>query len=612
MKRLWILILLPLPLLAGCSRFGSYFNTFYFAKKYYAQAERIVTNSASDRLSPEAIKLYDKSIEKSEKVILKGGGWWAGIDDAIYLIGAANYGKRDYEEALRVFDGLLSDHPDSEFIPDALFLSGLCHHRRKEYALAEECFQRIATEYPGFERRDEILFLAGRGFEDDGEDQLALSSYEDLVEQFPKSKHMEATLDRIGEIHFEKARYDSSLYAFDRLAGFTRDDAVYLEANLQAGESLVRLGRYEEALNRYQSLLQGDPKKSQDSPRVWIHMAEAYNLDGRPEEALETLQKVLDGFGQSAQATEARFQIGYTYEVYLKDFEKARAAYQEASEMKVQSIFRDEAGTRLKNLQQIEELQNQAQSQEEVDRDARAEAAFMVAELLYLSSNRIEEALAKYDEVAEEFHDTDIGARAAYAVAWIQYNNPKSKEEGRSRFADIIQKYPGSPQADYLLKIMEEEGGADETLKSLVSRAKEEARLIELAKKISADSLAMAKADSIQQVKEQQKIAAAADTVAPGSPLNRRLPMPIEPGDWGRLGLVGPPPPPASPAASSPGPAPVLSPVPPDSVLMPEAVDFISAPALRDSVSVMEAADSTSAPAPGDSIPLNPAEDDPQ
>lgn len=513
-----ITILTGLLLLAGCSRMGAYFNTFYHAKKNYRDAERMVANSKSDRLPPEALKLYDKSIEKSAKVVQKGGGWWAGVDDAIFLMGAAYYGKRDYDEALRKFDELFLNYPKSDHIPEALYYTGLCYHRRKNYEKADEYFDRIAREYPKFKRGDDILYLVGKGFEDDGEERRAIGTYEKLIDRYPGSRHREDVLQRIGEIHFEAARYDSSLLAYSQLIDLTRDDQVFVDANLRAGQSEVRQGKYEEAVRRYESLIPENPKQLQDTPRVWIQLAEAYNLSGDHEKALEVLGKVIEEYGQTTHAVEARFQIGYTYEVYLKDFEQARIMYEEAQNLKMRSVFRDEASERLKNLQQIQELEDQAQSQEEEDEEARAEAAFKVAELLYFGTGRKDEALAKYREVEKQFQETTVGPRAAYAVAYIQYSDAIGGDaKGIEDFRDLILKYPESAQAAYALDILEEEDSANDELRALVSDAKERQRLAELAKKMRADSLMRARADSLELLEER---AAAkkeqADSVAVG------------------------------------------------------------------------------------------------
>lgn len=495
-------ILLGLASLSGCTRFNAYFNTFYHAKKHYRDAERMVANSKSDRLPPEAVKLYDKSIEKSAKVIQMGGGWWAGVDDAVYLMGAAYYGKKDYDEALRKFDELFLNYPESNHVPEAMYYTGLCYHRKKNYEKADEYFDRIAREYPEFERGDEILFLVGKGFEDDEEDARALVTYERLLAQYPGTKHAEDILQRIGEIHFEDARYDSSLLAYQRLADVTRDDQIFLEASLRAGQSEVRQGKYGEAIRRYESLIPENPRELQDTPRIWIQLAEACNLEGDHDRALDVLDRVIEIYGGTTQGVEALFQMGYTYEVYLEDFDEARLKYEETQEQTSRSVFREEAAERLKNLQQIEELQSKAQSQEEEDQEARAEAAFKVAELLYFATGRKEEALAKYREVERDFPGTVVGARAAYAVAYIQYSDGSTDEDGMDNFRGLIERYPESAQAGHAIEILEEEGQADDALRTLVSDAKERQRLKELSKKMRADSLMRARADSMRLAEE--------------------------------------------------------------------------------------------------------------
>jgi len=508
-----LLAVFPLVLSCGCSRFGAYFNTFYFAKKYYNQAELMVANSTANRLPPEASALYDKSIEKSEKVLAKGGGWWAGVDDALFLIGAASYGKRDFDGALAVFDRLYREHPESEHIPEALFLTGLSHHRKREYAKADEFFEKIAAEHPKFERSDEILFLVGKGYEEDEEDSLAVATYDRLVERYPKSDHREEALRRVAEIHFEAGREQESLEAYQRLLEGTRDETVYFEKSLRAGEIEVRLGDYDAALRRYLTLLPEEPEKSKETPPVWIHMAEAYNLKGEHEKAVEILEAVGEHFPSISEATEAKFQLGYTFEVYLRDIERARVVYEEAASLKVQSVFQKESADRLKNLQELKELQTKAVSQEEIDRGTRAEAAFKVAELMYFGSGDEDEVLLRYSEVDDQYPDTPAGARAAFAVAWIRLNEVDDQAEALKNFEHVIDRYPLSAQADYAARILEDHDALSPKLAGMVKQAKETKRLQDLEAKLRADSLSRARADSMAR-REARAAGAAADTAA--------------------------------------------------------------------------------------------------
>ncbi|MFH1144421.1 MAG: tetratricopeptide repeat protein, partial [Candidatus Eisenbacteria bacterium] len=264
--------LLPWLILSpgGCA----YFNTFFYAKKNYAKAQRIEEGSTTDRLSPEAVKSYDQAIEKCNKVILGyGGGWRAGIDDALFLMGQCYYGKREYETAIGKFDEVILNYPDSDHVPEALFYAGLCYHHLRNFGTATQIFDGLLTQYPHFERRDEILFVAAEGLETAGDFGGALKQYALILERFPESRRREDALERVGTIHFEAAHYDSALEAYSVLARTSRDDALYIEAQFRRGSCLVRLNRPAEALEIYERILPDDAERQELGGRAWLAMA---------------------------------------------------------------------------------------------------------------------------------------------------------------------------------------------------------------------------------------------------------------------------------------------------------------------------------------------------
>lgn len=510
---------LLLAALAGGLTSCAYFNTFYHAKKYYSKAQRLQRESRSEKLSSEASRAYDSAIEKCVKVIVEqGGGWKAGIDDALFLMGACYYGKREYETAIKKFNELMLNYPDSQHVPEALFYTGLCYHRTRNYGTAERVFDRVLRDHPELERRDEIFFITAQGLEAEGDEDRALRQYRRLHTDFRKSERREDALGRIGEIYFNRGEYDSALTAFEDFAQITQDDELYFEAQLDAGACLVRLGEHDRAVGIYESVLPDNPERNEQGGQVWLAMAEAENRRGRHEQALEHLGKVSEHFAKRGLGLEADFRLGYTHEVYLQDYEKARESYETATRSRQRSVFKEQANRRLQNLSYLEELQVSLDG-EATAAQQRADAALKVAEFALFESDDAEEALEHYQEVIRGFPDSEAATRAAYARAWIHHNRTDSLALAAREFEELVEGDPGSPQAEQALAHLTDIGLSEPrraALGQLVRSAKaREQRLADSMAVVEslavADSLALV-ADSLAVLAAER--ATAVETVA--------------------------------------------------------------------------------------------------
>jgi TolA-binding protein len=487
------LLLMGLALLpVGCA----YFNTFYHAQQSYKKALRVQWESKSEKLSPTAIGHYDAAIEKCAKVIFDhGGGWNAGIDDALFLMGACYYGKREYDTAIKKFNELLLHYSESDHAPEALFYTGLCYSKMRNHATAKRIFDRVLRAYPDFERRDEILMTAAEGLEMGGEQQAAIRQYQEVIRRYRKSAQREKALERLGEIQFEDGRFDSALIAYQELAHTTRDDDLYFEAQLRAGACLVRLGRVDEAVTIYGRIIPESPERNENGGRVWLAWAEAENRRDRHEAALEYLERVSESFENRSLGLEADFRRGYTYEVHLQAYDEARTAYEKASRAQARSLFKDQAASRLKNLKHLEDLQSSV-AETTSDTRRRAEAALKVAEFSYYEGDDPERALEQYQVVLQEFPGTEPALRAGFARGWILRTEFDSLDAAAAAFAEVIERDPSSPQAEGSLTLLAELPLSPARREELTARVAE-ARARRRAQADSAAAAAAALADSI-------------------------------------------------------------------------------------------------------------------
>jgi TolA-binding protein len=439
---------------AGCA----YYNTFYFAKKYFAEAEKLSRAAGSDKISPEAGLKYDQAIKQSTKVLkFHGGSRW--VDDALYLIGASFYGKQEYEEARRKFEELVTNYPESRWVPWALYKSGLSYYARKNDDLMDSYFRRVLTEYPKFDSSDDILYTEARAAERRRDRVEAVRRYRELVDRFPRSDRAQEGLLRIGDLYFDAGFADSAYVSYAEASRQARDEDGIRNAEVKSADALVRLQRAPEAVRQLEELVPRDESRVQPGATwpalVRVHLAQAYNATARHRDALTVLRAVVTKYPQSGYAPEAQFQIGYTYEVYLDSLEAARTAYDQVGRTGSASIFRDQAQTRSRNLAQLQTLSAQAQSDSAASSDKQAESQLKIAELLLHSQNKVPEAMAKYLQVRADFPQSRSAPRAAYALAWIRLRRMEgSRDSALAAFSELIRDYPSSPAARGALDLL--------------------------------------------------------------------------------------------------------------------------------------------------------------
>ena len=69
--------------------------------------------------------------------------------DARYWIADAHYVEQHYEQALRDFSRLVSEHPDSPKVPKALYKIGLVYIELQQHEQARRIFLELRQRYPG-------------------------------------------------------------------------------------------------------------------------------------------------------------------------------------------------------------------------------------------------------------------------------------------------------------------------------------------------------------------------------------------------------------------------------------------------------------------------------
>jgi len=208
-----------------------------------------------------------------------------GDPEILYRQGLERFNKRDYSEALKIFEQVKSSFPDSP--PYTLWAEvkvGDCHFFRKDYVEAIAAYEEFKKTRPTHEDIPYVQYQIGMAHfqqmrtldRDQTPTKKALSNFEYLVANFPPNIFTEKAAEKIetckniladhefyiGNFYYKKGKYQAAASRFEgRLEKFPKradeDKALYL-----LGKSYLELDQWEKARDAFTRVVNEYPKSS--------------------------------------------------------------------------------------------------------------------------------------------------------------------------------------------------------------------------------------------------------------------------------------------------------------------------------------------------------------
>jgi TolA-binding protein len=439
--RLIALSLIVLGSAGGCA----YYNTFYLAKKNYREAQKAQEKSLTDAPAVEAVSKYEIVIRQCNKMVTEHpGSKWS--DDAGYLLGASLYGKGDYANAIKRLQEFQSKYPKSPFLPEAQLTEGLALYRRKQFEDADSTFRTLDAKYPKFPRRWELYFYAG-------ETQSALRHYDVATWWYARAlkeadgrRQKGNTLRRSADAYLASDRPDTAQVIYDQVLRVEERGVPRVEAAMARGEALRRMGQPQQALaflEDWRAYAAEVGKEGELMLRVYDLMA----LSGRVPEAIQGYRGLIEKFPRTPVAYESQFQIGFLHETALGDLDGAGREY---DKLKTQpgSEFQVQAARRSQNLSTLRQYRTAMDSD---TTQARAKAAFLLAELYYFQLEKADSAILLYQEVERDFPASVYAPKSAYARLWIAAHDRQDTLAAMTMTDAMAERYRGTRYAESAL-----------------------------------------------------------------------------------------------------------------------------------------------------------------
>jgi outer membrane protein assembly factor BamD len=195
-----------------------------------------------------------------------------------------------YDAAREQFAWLAERHPESDLAPVARFLVGETYFRSKNFEKAVPEFESFVTLYPGHPIADLGQYRLARSYFDQmptlERDQRitaqALAEFRKLIRLYPESRYAPDAIVKIEACRLRLAQKELWIAAF-----------------------YMRQGKYESALPRFDTVLK-EYGRTQAAPEALFQKAETLIRLGRSDEAASLLKRLVDEFPSSEWSRRAR------------------------------------------------------------------------------------------------------------------------------------------------------------------------------------------------------------------------------------------------------------------------------------------------------------------
>ena len=323
----------------------AYYNTFFNAKKYFAEAQEIPLRDTG-RPDSNAIKKYNKCIKKCGIILTdyKESEW---ADDALILLAKSLfYKKSNYIQAKEKFNDMITFYPDSEFADEAhLYIA------RSDFELKnkEEAFEQLKEIISNPELQNihsETMFVTAEYYLQENEHIQAEYYFKRIIDEFPESEEYEQAYIALSESYHKSENYQlsnetiSELLQNKKVGKKAKLDARYIYAY-----NLLLSGEYQEALKASKKLLSNEYRLN-ELPKTQLLEARSMDGVGNTEKAIKRFETIMQENQRSKYSAEAAFYLGELYFNSVHDYEKAIEFYNKVRTEFNKTEFKKSALTR--------------------------------------------------------------------------------------------------------------------------------------------------------------------------------------------------------------------------------------------------------------------------
>jgi len=265
---------------------------------------------------------------------------------AAFELGEQAYEKGEFDGAIARYAKAGAD--DSPVADAALYKSGWARFQQQRFADAAALFAGVVERFPKSPLAGESRFLRGEALYRAGSFEPALTALQEFLEHHPRHEQRGNGLFRAGLAAGELGRLDLAFETLTRLEREFPGFALAAEADLWLGRALLARERTNDALAKFDAVLQAD--RGVLAARAHLGRGDALFAQERLDDALSEFLKVALLFDTPPEVARALWGAGQCLEAQ-GDLAKAKARYVELMEKHAAAPEAKAAQERLRALE---------------------------------------------------------------------------------------------------------------------------------------------------------------------------------------------------------------------------------------------------------------------
>jgi TolA-binding protein len=348
----FILLSLVLIMLSSCA----YYNTFYNAEQYFAEAQKVTHENQLDQVSKEELTLYSKAIEKSKKLLQKYPDSKY-RDDAQFLIARAYYYKGDYLISQKHFELLALEYGSSPFANEVPLWIGRCLLKVGDIAMARHEATRVINGSSSRSLKADALLMMGEIAVQQDSIELAEAYLVRVIDTSPDGLTKAKAQFQVGKMRENQEDYEGALAAYKSVNRYKPSESMKVDAIIRQTSMLKALNLDAEAVEMIQDMLLSD-KFVEIRGQLEVELGKLYITIDKLENAETNLRAIIENYSRQAIAAEASFVLGELYLINKLDYQSAHEAFKEVKVQSVRSPFVKLANQRLKQIERYIKIQS--------------------------------------------------------------------------------------------------------------------------------------------------------------------------------------------------------------------------------------------------------------
>ncbi len=360
-------------------------------------------------------------------------------DHSLYALASVYEKMKDYQNAVKYYDQLLTYHSSSPLALQAQVRIGVCYFYLKDYYNSILELKNPALQDLPKENLAEALYLLANAHYRVEEYAEAATTYSEIIDNFPRTPVYRDAQYGLAWSYFQQSKYNEAYTVFNNLS--QGDDSTAIKSFIWKGESKRYSGNTNEALIIFQDFL----KRYPDHPSASL-VESLIGLIYFDQNKFElSSQYLANATSSDDPVTRAKaFTMIGEIELRNKNYVKARGNFEPAiriteAENEVHQRALLGMGVSLYHLGDYEQATDYFRNAESINPSFEPDKInFYMAES-YFSLGKYQEALSRYNSIKS--NEAEYVQQLTYSKGYCHFNLG-SYSNAAYQFAEFIDRYP--------------------------------------------------------------------------------------------------------------------------------------------------------------------------